>query len=221
MGHSVFVPRRKILRSAVALGGLAVAAPARAALPPFTPNQVMGPFYPVEKPLDQDADLTAIAGRDGAAEGQVVHVMGRVVNGDGAPVAGARVEIWQANTHGRYTHPYDTNTAPLDPNFEGYGVQVTDGEGRYRFKTVKPGPYPVTEDWSRPPHIHFDVSGRVGRAVTQMYFEDEPLNEVDRLLLESGRPELLIARYQPLAAAGEGAGPDDLVATWDIMLPQF
>jgi protocatechuate 3,4-dioxygenase beta subunit len=211
MAHSVFVPRRKILGSAVALGGLAAAAPLGAALPPFTPNQVMGPFYPVEKPLDQDADLTVIAGRDGVAEGQVVHVMGRVVNGEGAPVAGARVEIWQANTHGRYTHAYDTNPAPLDPNFEGYGVQTTDAEGRYRFKTIKPGAYPVTENWSRP----------VGRMVSQMYFENEPLNEVDPLLLESGGPEQLIASYQPLAAAGEGAGPDDLVAIWDIMLPQF
>jgi protocatechuate 3,4-dioxygenase beta subunit len=139
--------------------------------------------------------------------------MGRVLNGDGAPVAGARVEIWQANTHGRYTHPYDTNAAPLDPNFEGYGVQVTDAEGRYRFKTIKPGAYPVTEDWSRPPHIHFDVTGRVGRMVSQMY------NDVDPLLLESGGPELLIAHYEPTGAAG--AGPDDLVTTWDIMLPQF
>jgi hypothetical protein len=57
--------------------------------------------------------------------------------------------------------------------------------------------------------------------VSQMYFENEPLNEVDPLLLESGGPEQLIASYQPLAAAGEGAGPDDLVAIWDIMLPQF
>ena len=220
-GNQVIVPRRHILRSAAALGGLAAAAPVRAALPPFTPNQVMGPFYPVEKPLDQDADLTVIAGRDGVAEGQVVHVMGRVLNGEGAPVAGARVEIWQANAHGRYSHPYDSNPAPLDPNFEGYAVQMTDSEGRYRFKTIKPGAYPVTEDWSRPPHIHFDVTGRVGRAVTQMYFQDEPLNEVDRLLQDSGGPELLIATYRPLDVAGEGAGPDDLVATWDIMLPQY
>ncbi len=221
MAHSVFVPRRRILGSAVALGGLAAAAPLGAALPPFTPNQVMGPFYPVEKPLDQDADLTVIAGRDGTAEGQVVHVMGRVLNGRGEPVAGARVEIWQANAHGRYTHAYDTNPAPLDPNFEGYAVLATDAEGRYRFKTVKPGAYPVAEDWSRPPHIHFDVSGRVGRMVSQMYFEDEPLNEVDQLLINTPQPELLIARYQPLEAAGAGAGPDDLVAAWDITLPQY
>jgi len=202
------------------MGGLAVATPLRAALPNFTPNQVMGPFYPVEKPLDQDADLTAIAGRSGVAEGQVVHVVGRVLNNEGAPVAGARVEIWQANTHGRYSHPYDWNTAPLDPNFEGFGVAVTDSEGRYRFKTVKPGPYPVTEDWSRPPHIHFDVSGRVGRVVTQMYFENEPLNEVDRLLQGTRQFQTLIARYQPPGAAGEDIAPEDLVATWDIVLPQ-
>jgi len=202
------------------MGGLAVATPLRAALPQFTPNQVMGPFYPVEKPLDQDGNLTVVTGRSGVAEGQVVHVIGRVLNNEGAPVAGARVEIWQANTHGRYTHPYDWNTAPLDPNFEGYGVQVTDGEGRYRFKTVKPGPYPVTADWTRPPHIHFDVSGQVGRVVTQMYFENEPLNGVDKLLQGTRQFDTLIARYQPAGAAGDGTAPDELVATWDIVLPQ-
>ena len=183
----------------------------------------MGPFYPVEKPLDQDGDLTVIAGREGVAEGQVVHVMGRVLNNDGVPVAGARSRIWQANTHGRYSHAYDWNTAPLDPNFEGFGVEVTDGEGRYRFKTIKPGPYPVTEDWSRPPHIHFDVSGQVGRVVTQMYFENEPLNDQDRRLQNTRQHELLIARYQAPGSAGagiEGTAPEDLVAAWDIVLPQ-
>ncbi len=217
MRNRDLLPRRNILRSAIAMGGLAVAAPVRAALPQFTPNQVMGPFYPVEKPLDQDADLTAISGKSGQAEGQVLHLMGRVLDSQGRPISGARIEIWQANTHGRYTHPADTNTTPLDPNFEGFGVQITDDEGRYRFKTIKPGAYPVGENWIRPPHIHFDVSGRTGRVLTQMYFENEPLNDVDRLLLSARNQQALIAKYQPPTGEME---PVSLAAVWDIMLPE-
>ena len=218
MDSRKLVLRRRFLQSGIALGSLAVTAQARAAIPSFTPNQVMGPFYPVEKPLDQDADLTVIAGKSGRAQGQIVHLMGRVVNSHGQPVAGAKVEIWQANTHGRYTHPSDSNPAPLDPNFEGFGIQVTDDEGRYRFKTIKPGAYPVTEDWTRPPHIHFDVVGRTGRVVTQMYFEDEPLNAGDMLLQSAWDRQALIARYQPPA---ENMEPDSRIAVWDIMLPEL
>ena len=217
MRNRDLLPRRTILRSAIAMGGLAVAAPVRAALPQFTPNQVMGPFYPVEKPLDQAADLSAISGKSGQAEGHVVHLMGRVLDSQGRPISGARIEIWQANTHGRYTHPADTNTTPLDPNFEGFGVQITDDEGRYRFKTIKPGAYPVGENWMRPPHIHFDVSGRTGRVLTQMYFENEPLNDLDRLLFSARNQQALISKYQPPTGEME---PVSLAAVWDIMLPE-
>ena len=82
-----------------------------------TPDQILGPFYPVVKPPHQGADLTSIPGRPGRAAGQVIHLTGRVVNPNGQPVQGARMEIWQANTHGRYTHPSDHNPAPLDPIF--------------------------------------------------------------------------------------------------------
>jgi len=68
----------------------------------------------------------------------VIIVMGRVLNLAGQPVRDAKVEVWQANTHGRYTHPSDPNPAPIDPNFEGSAVLTTDSEGRYRFKTIKP-----------------------------------------------------------------------------------
>src|SRR3989304_223777 len=103
-----------------------------------TPEQAQGPFYPVTKPLDRDADLTVVNGKPGKAQGQVIQVMGRVFNAKGAPVRGAQVEIWQANTFGRYTHPQDSNPAPLDPNFQGYGAQATDASGQYQFRTVKP-----------------------------------------------------------------------------------
>ncbi|MDX1401863.1 MAG: protocatechuate 3,4-dioxygenase [Kiloniellales bacterium] len=217
MHNKSFISRRRILKSAATVSGLAVASPVLAAIPSFTPNQVMGPFYPVEKPLDQDADLTVIAGKGDRAEGRILHLIGRVLDSRGRPVPGAKIEIWQANTHGRYTHPADGNPAPLDPNFEGFGVQVSDDEGRYRFKTIKPGAYPVSQDWMRPPHIHVDVIGRTGRILTQIYFENEPLNDVDKLLQGTPNSEALIAKYQE---PGEGIEDGALVAYWDVMLPE-
>ena len=106
----------------------------------------------------------------------------------GRPLSGIKVEIWQANARGRYSHTKDTNPAPLDPNFQGYGVQITDSNGRYRFKTIKPGADPTgIGNWSRPPHVHFDVTGRHEALVTQMYFPNEPLNAKDQLLQSAGR----------------------------------
>jgi intradiol ring-cleaving dioxygenase-like protein len=77
-----------------------------------TPGQILGPFYPV-KPFDRNADLTKVPGRPGRAEGQILNVMGRVLNLKGEPVRNSKIEVWQANAHGRYTHPGDTNPAPL------------------------------------------------------------------------------------------------------------
>jgi len=127
------------------------------------------------------------------------------------------VEIWQANSRGRYTHPSDHNPAPLDPNFEGFAVLTTDAEGRYRIKTIKPGAYPAGPDARmRPPHIHFDVTGKSNRLVTQMYFAGEPLNDKDPFLQGTGAgKERLIVRLGPPT---QGLEPDSLVAVWDIVL---
>ena len=104
---------------------------------------------------------------------------------DGAPVAGAVVDVWQANAAGRYAHERDPNPAPLDPNFQGWAIITADDEGRFRFKTIKPGAYPVGGGWTRPPHIHFKVARRGYREITtQMYFPGEPLNDVDRLIAD-------------------------------------
>ena len=213
------ISRRHVLGMAVAAGGLSMfggASTALAQVPRRTPDQILGPFYPVVKPLDQDADLTTIAGKPGRAAGQVIHVMGRVVNAEGRPVQGARVEVWQGNTHGRYTHPSDHNPAPLDPNFEGFAVLTTDAEGRYRMKTIKPGAYPAGPDRMRPPHIHFDITGKSNRLVTQMYFAGEPLNDKDLFLQGAGAgKERLIVSLRPPT---QGLEPDSLVARWDIVL---
>jgi protocatechuate 3,4-dioxygenase, beta subunit len=180
-----------------------------------TPSQVLGPFYPVEKPVDQDADLTVIAGKAGRATGQVIEVTGRVLNGEGNPIAGARIEIWQANAHGRYIHPSDGNPAPLDPNFEGFAVLKTDAEGRYRFKTIKPAAYPEDSGAMRAPHIHFDVLGRTNRLVTQMFFAGETLNDTDRFLQTAGANRTrLIVQLAPVPAQTDAP----LAGVWDIVL---
>src|SRR5262245_53354498 len=183
----------------------------------LTEEQVMGPFYPIDKPLDRDADLSHLRHRRGRAKGQIIHLMGRVVNLQGKPLAGIKLEIWQANAHGRYAHINDSNKAPLDPNFQGYGMQVTDAKGQFRFKTIKPSAYPTgLDDWSRPPHIHYYVTGRHEALVTQMYFPGEALNAKDRLL-QSAAPNQasLIAKVEP---ARKELEPDSLIVTWDIVL---
>ena len=185
----------------------------------LTPEQIMGPFYPVLKPLDRDADLTVVKGKKGKAQGQVIQLMGRVLNAKGEPVKGARLELWQANTHGRYMHPADVSPAPLDPNFEGFSVQTTDAEGRYRFKTIRPGAYPINAlnpGEKRPAHIHFDIIGANSRLVTQMYFPDDPLNENDPLFKELGDSKsAAIGKVLPPTKDVE---PDSLIVMWDVVI---
>jgi protocatechuate 3,4-dioxygenase beta subunit len=219
--------RRQILKMSLAMGAVTVAAPAvfaqqdgpgfdpRGPMP--TPDQILGPFYPVQKPADGGQDLTRLERRAGQARGEVIYVMGRVLSVRGEPCPGVRLEIWQANASGKYTHPHDRNPAPIDPNFDGYATVVTDAEGRYRFKTVKPGAYPVVADYVRPPHIHYDITGKVNRLITQMYFPGEALNERDPLLQQSWAKDSLIARVLPPTAAEEA---DARLVLWDIVLIQ-
>jgi protocatechuate 3,4-dioxygenase, beta subunit len=220
MSRSKAISRRRVLGFSASAAGLTITGHARPVIGAErvrrTPSQILGPFYPVMKPLDQGADLTVIRGKPGKAAGQVIHVMGRVLNPRGEPVQGARSEIWQANTHGRYVNPADINAAPLDPNFEGFATLVTDAEGRYRFKTIKPGAYPDDDKTMRAPHIHFDVTGKVNRLVTQMYFEGEPLNAQDRFRATArGNAHRLTVKLAPPTADLE---PESLLANWDIVL---
>src|SRR5712692_8712795 len=192
--------RREIMQMSAALTGTGVFLSGSAAFAQQvlrrTPNQILGPFYPM-RPLDQNADLTRVPGRPGRAEGQVLNVMGRVLNVKGEPVRNATVEVWQANAHGRYKHPSDPNPAPLDPNFEVSAILATDSDGRYQFKTIKPAAYPTGPNTIRPAHIHFQVSGRQDRLVTQMYFEGDPHNDADPFLQSAGRKELLVTKLRP------------------------
>jgi protocatechuate 3,4-dioxygenase beta subunit len=210
--------RREILKMSAVLAGSGVVFSTKLAAAETelqrTPGQILGPFYPLGE-LSQNADLTSVPGRPGRAEGQVLNVLGRVLSLSGEPVRDAKVEVWQANAYGRYSHPSDTNPAPLDPNFEGAAVLTTDSEGRYRFKTIKPAAYPAGPNLTRPAHIHFQVSGRQDRLVTQMYFENDPYNQTDPFLNSAGRKELLITK---LLAPSPEFEPDSKMAIFDIVL---
>ena len=128
-----------------------------------------------------DNDLTAQ--HEGEPLGERIIVSGRVLDENGKPVPNILVEIWQANAGGRYNHRVDQHDAPLDPNFTGAGRFLTDAEGRYRFKTIRPGEYPWRNHYNawRPAHIHFSIFGPaiVSRLITQMYFPGDPLLEYD------------------------------------------
>jgi protocatechuate 3,4-dioxygenase beta subunit len=181
-----------------------------------TPQQILGPFYPLSE-LPRTADLTKLPGRPGRAQGQVINVMGRVLNLKGEPVRDAKVEVWQANAFGRYTHPSDPNPAPLDPNFDGSATLATDAEGRYRFKTIKPSAYPAAPNLIRPAHIHFQVSGRRDRLVTQMYFDGDQYNASDPFLNSVGRKDLLITK---LVDASPEFETGSKTAVFDIVIYQ-
>ena len=179
----------------------------RAATAP-TPEQVEGPFHPIKAQADTDMDLCLIEGHTEPAQGEVILVRGRVRDVNGQPLAGALVDVWQANHFGRYSHPKDPNTAPLDPNFQGWGLITTDAEGRYGFKTIKPGAYPLSflggGGW-RCRHIHFQVTGPGSeKLTTQMYFHGDPLIEQDLEIAKA--PEslrhLLIAKSTTEEATG-------------------
>jgi protocatechuate 3,4-dioxygenase, beta subunit len=144
-----------------------------------TISELTGPVFGHDEMGPLDHDLIQNFAKTGDPIGPRMIVHGRVLDENARPVPGALVEIWQANAGGRYRHHSETYIAALDPNFGGCGRAVTDSEGRYSFRTVKPGPYPFPNgpnDW-RPAHIHFSVFGHAfaQRLITQMYFEGDPM----------------------------------------------
>ena len=185
MSKAKKISRRSVITAGAGIAATALTAAALGNQSQITPPNPEGPFYPKRPQVDKDTDLTMIQGHSERAQGQVIRVTGRVLDENGQPVEGALVDIWQANTFGRYHHEDDPATAPLDPNFQGWGMVKTDAEGNYSFTTIKPGAYAATESWTRPPHIHYKVSRRGYRELTtQMYFSGESLNATDQLLME-------------------------------------
>ena len=178
-----------------------------------TPPQILGPFYPIARKPERGGDLTRHAG--GKAAGTALYLSGRVTTIAGDPVPDAQIEIWQANANGRYDHPGDENTAPLDPHFAGYGLLRTDADGRYAVKTIRPIAYPVAPGVIRPAHIHFMVTSQTERLVTQMYFAGDPYNDTDPFLASARRTTALIVAPVP---AGTGDDPGAEMAEFNIVI---
>lgn len=173
-----------------------------------TPQLTTGPFFPLDRPDDQDWDLTRVRGRGGVAQGVVMELRGRVTTEAGAPIPGARLDVWQTNGLGRYHHASDESGRPYDPNFQGSAVIRADARGDYRLRTVMPLPYE-----RRQRHIHFDVRGRQRMLITQMFFPGEP-NERDTLYPALRSP--VLQRAVTAELMGEEAGVTQF--RWNIVV---
>jgi protocatechuate 3,4-dioxygenase alpha subunit len=144
-----------------------------------TPSQTVGPFF---RPALIDAASANLV-RD-KTRGERMTIEGRVIDGDGAPVTDAMLEIWQANAEGKYDHPDDDQEKLIDPTFHGYGRTCTDERGAFSFRTIKPGSIPGIDGELQAPHINLSIFARglLKRLVTRIYFPDDPLNATDAVL---------------------------------------
>jgi protocatechuate 3,4-dioxygenase, beta subunit len=172
-----------------------------------------GPFYPDRLPLDTDNDLLVINDGITPAVGEITYLGGKVLTNSGSPVRNALVEIWQVDHNGAYLHTGSSNRDKADKNFQGYGRFLTDSEGRYFFRTVKPVAYP-----GRTPHIHFAISRGEKRVLTtQLLIEGESQNERDgvfRNVRDEQARKTLLAAFNPVADSKIG----ELAANWNIVL---
>lgn len=184
-----------------------------------TLSEVTGPVYGHDRVGPLDNDLTKQ--HAGEPLGERIILSGRLLDENGRPVPHSLIEIWQANSTGRYQHANDQHDAPLDPNFSGYGRAVTDAEGRYRFVTVKPGAYPWRNHHNawRPQHIHFSLFGPsfMTRLVTQMYFPGDPLLPYDPIfncVTDQRARDSMVSQFDFETTVPEFA----LGYKWDIVL---
>jgi protocatechuate 3,4-dioxygenase alpha subunit len=155
--------------------------------------QTVGPFFKIGLDCNRQENLAP----EGVS-GERVTIQGRVLDGDGVPVPDAILEIWQANAHGKYAHPEDTQSKLLEPAFTGYGRVPADNQGAFRFTTVKPGPVPGPDDKDQAPHLLVSVfmRGLLIRLITRIYFPNDPRNTDDYILnlVEPERRGTLIAK---------------------------
>ena len=184
-------------------------------------SEVTGPVFRPDElgPLDNDLILNYAQSGEPVGERTIVH--GRVLDEQGRCVPGALVEVWQANAGGRYRHRNDTYLAPIDPNFGGCGRVITDADGAYAFRTVKPGAYPFrnhVNSW-RPAHIHFSISGHgfAQRLITQMYFEGDPLIPHDQIIATIP-DRAAVSRLIAALDLNAGVPLDSLAYRFDIVL---
>lgn len=215
--HIKTISRRHLLMGTTAVAALSLPllgvrrALAENGLLAPTPADVEGPFYPVEIPEDSDNDLLHVIGRQPASCGQLAYVHGCVMDREGRQIDGARVEVWQCDFGGVYRHP----NAPgePDPDFQGFGAMVTDRQGNYHFRAMRPVAY-----GDRTPHIHYRVTAPgFDRLTTQLYVAEEAgRNASDALYQRHGHAEqqLLTSAFEPTIAGASGP----VVARFDIVL---
>jgi len=173
-----------------------------------TTSQTVGPFFRIG--LDR-LNCVDMAGPE--VSGPRVVLEGRVLDGDGAPVPDAVIEIWQANAHGKYDHPDDQQTKPIEPGFKGYGRVATDDEGRFCFRTIKPGTVPGPGGMPQAPHLAVSVfmRGLLKRLVTRVYFPGDREQSQDPIL------KLVTPERRATLIAREGSGGNASLY-WDIIL---
>ncbi|MGB0682371.1 MAG: hypothetical protein ACPGOV_06670 [Magnetovibrionaceae bacterium] len=168
--------RRSVLVSGMAVAGVGLIRPAMGLGFLRTPEQAEGPFYPDLLPKEHDTDLTHVDGHPERAKGTPLDLVGRVKTSDGGLVIGAQIDLWQCDANGAYHHRRDRG-GNWDLGFQGFGRTISDANGAYRFRTIRPVPYP-----GRTPHIHFKVKARGFPVLTtQMYVLGEPGNGRDFL----------------------------------------
>lgn len=155
MSETLFIPNRRVFLGTLGAALFTTRGLFAEQLLLPTPAMTEGPFYPDKLPLDRDNDLILISDSTTPAVGEITHLTGRVLNANGSPVKDATVEIWQCDANAVYLHTRDSGpkSAQQDKHFQGFGHFTTGSSGEYRFRTIKPVPYP-----GRPaPHIHFKV----------------------------------------------------------------
>lgn len=210
MGVEKTISRRVVAKHLSFAAGLTAFGRSAAQTIKPTPEQGEGPFHPITEHNDTDTDMTMIEGQSERAVGDMILVRGRIQNTEGRPIPNANVDIWQANHFGRYTHPNDTNTAPVDPNFQGWTLVTTGSNGNYGIKTIMPGPYPLVflepenRRW-RCRHIHFKVTcAGYSELTTQMYFSGDPWIQYDGMIART--PEHLRSALVVEESRDEGTG---------------
>ena len=168
-----------------------------------SPSQTVGPYFAQGLLRDGDHVFTNVLVSENT-EGERIRIEGCVLDAEGRPIEDAMIEIWQANSHGRYNHPLDEQEKPLDPEFMGHGRTSTDVNGKYRFETIKPGSVPGPGNTAQAPHINVIVfaRGMLSHAFTRIYFENEADNRNDPALMgieDEAHRNTLIARGEETA----------------------
>lgn len=211
------IDRRQWLRAAACSGAWLGARGAFAEALAATARTTEGPFYPDRMPLDTDNDLLLINDAMTPGVGEITHLTGRLLSASGEPIRNAFIEIWQTDVHGNYLHSEGRrDDGSYDAGFQGYGRFLTDSQGRYYFRTIKPVQYTL-QGMFRAPHIHFAVSVAGRRALTtQALVRGHEANDRDFLIrrLDGDALETLLVDYVPLPGSALG----ELSASFDIVL---